>query len=180
MRLSFRVLLLVLVAVLGVGRGFGQDAQREEIQTSALSLLLSEPHEALKSSSRTVLKLTVKNVSSEAVRLPGCWLGGKWYQGYELEVRDSGGDPLPTKSPNPPETADTGNCRSYTLQPGKSFSFDIDVSRDYDLNRTGRYTIQVSLRGEVERLVTEQGLTRAVRVPIGKGRSNKATARIVE
>ncbi len=64
---------------------------------------------------------------------------------YSLEFRDSGGRPVP-KIPDKSPVGRFFDAQFGALKPGETIDNDISLRRLYDLNRPGKYTLQVSRR----------------------------------
>ena len=63
---------------------------------------------------------------------------------YHYDVRDSSGNPVPTRQMKHPELA-TGHFRLCTLKPGKTANSNGNlITKLYDLSQPGKYVIQVS------------------------------------
>ncbi len=113
------------------------------------SLAIDAPTEPLKSGAELRLLVTVKNTSDRTIgfiRSPGL-VPEEGFR-YQIDARDQQGQPAPPSA----YALELKNRRMGTfesryahwLKPGESFVDQVTVTKFYDLNQPGKYTISVA------------------------------------
>ncbi len=138
---TLRQLILMVLAILCLATaGLAQEAGPKQ---PTISVVISTPHDTVKSGSDVDLKVTVTNISDHKIRYYGSW-GSR----FRTEVRDSEGR-LIQELPRPKFQPTAGSGMGpIPLEPGEEVSFPHGLTRGlvvpptYDLSRPDKYTIQ--------------------------------------
>ena len=110
------------------------------------TVTLAAPEHSLKAGSALLLRLTVTNTSDHATRFPSTRGIADVRVIYKFHIFDELGRPVPRRvlpCERPPSVCG-GSAQSKLLQPGESFTEEIDITSLYDLSRPGKYNIWVS------------------------------------
>jgi hypothetical protein len=118
--------------------------------TPLFSVTLDAPKASLKSGAKLILRVTVTNTSDHNIpfkRTPNP-ISNEEFR-YQIEIRDADGQPAP---PSARVRALQGQIRmtedwhnhAYWLKPGESYSDDLEITKFYDLDKPGIYTVSVS------------------------------------
>jgi hypothetical protein len=139
--------LLPLLATAAVGH-----AQNAPTYEPTFSIVISTPQEVVKTGAEVRLKIVFTNNSAQplhyATGVPGRGTG----PGFEIDVRDREGKRIPEtpygvktqgKGPHHPFV---GSVFAATVQPEGTVEREVLSSKEYDLSRPDKYTVQVTER----------------------------------
>jgi hypothetical protein len=142
------VLLAMSLGMLGVGA-----AQNPKSTQSPFSVSLRAVQEVVKSGSEVRLEAIIMNTSGHEIIVSNFLPGGRpdtSGHGFKITIRDQNSvEPRLTKlgrfliNGEVGEDEEIGKVVFRHLQPGERLAYDIVISNLFDLNRPGKYTIQV-------------------------------------
>jgi hypothetical protein len=132
-------------------------AQDSRLPKRSFSLSIQGPLDPVRVGSAIPLKLTLTNPSDGDVReaiIPGT--DGKPLRSIDIRVYMASGAPVREtvygmeihgrKPPGPqggvPHGGGVLTVFTFAVKPGKTFSEDADLSKEFDLNKPGKYTVQ--------------------------------------
>lgn len=129
-------------------RGWARLASAQEAAKLPYAISANAEPAVLKSGSRIILSIALKNTSSQTIRI--MYVSGAGH-GYNFEVRDNRGELvglLPSKwrdtSGHMHLRVMAGSLRDTEVKPGQTFYDAFPLSERFDLRKPGRYTIQGS------------------------------------
>jgi hypothetical protein len=148
--LTFAMLTMALVIS---GKSTAQVAQPAPAEPK-ISITIRTAQNAVKVGSDVEVEVKMENISAEDLfyGVPG--LFGAGTTSFRWEIRDSKGTAIPmteygikANHLEPPQEGvpphvDAGSAFAGTLGPGKSVVQKLALSKEYDLNKPGKYTIQ--------------------------------------
>jgi hypothetical protein len=115
------------------------------------SVALRPPVGPIKAGDQVVLTAVTTNTSDHEVRFARSFAPREEVSDYDIDIKDSEGQTPPLTEAysrlREHPTARWGSYSTYALLPGKSFEEELIVTKLYDLNRPGKYTVSV-LRGQ--------------------------------
>jgi hypothetical protein len=118
--------------------------------TSTFSITLQTSGKAFQIGEPVVLRATITNVSDHEIKFARGF--GEQEFDFEIEVEDAKGNTPPIteayRKLKDPSTPRSGSYSTYSLEPGKSFDDELDVTKLYDMRRPGKYTVSVT-RGQL-------------------------------
>ena len=151
---QFPVLLLVAAALCSSIGIHAQVANTDSVLQPALTIKIIPVQPTVKAGSKVLVDVTLKNLSSDTVESGGR-VGDDGFE-YPMEVRDEKGagsaetkyGRLKNNHATPQDFAEGTAVIQFKaihrlLDPGMSVTDHVNVSREYDLSRPGKYTIQV-------------------------------------
>lgn len=119
--------------------------------TAPFSVALRPPAAEIKAGEDLVLAAVMTNTSEHEVRFARSFASREEVYDYDIDIKDDQGrTPPPTDAYNrlrENPTARWGSYSTYVLLPGESFKEELVVTKLYNLNRPGKYSISV-LRGQ--------------------------------
>ena len=135
MRTLFALLLTGACGVFVIGQG--------QSPKQPFAIVISAVESTVKARSSVPIKVQMTNTSSQDLDASGNWsdLTGA-DPNYVFDVRDSTGKLAPKRVYEHPELQ-FGKAIFRTVGPGGSITDTPDISRQYDMSRPGKYTIQV-------------------------------------
>lgn len=160
--------LLMLYAVLGVVFVLA-DAAFGRSPRPSFSLTVSLPRSTVKSGSDMEVDVTTKNISHKDIEVGK--VVGTAEANYEIEVTDSRGKPaVPTRYERmlrggPPAT-DHHSSMIGSLSPGQTMQEHFYANQLFELDKPGKYTIQVSTTVYVGKTAVEDATKVVVKANI--------------
>jgi len=168
-----RTLLMLTMLAAGsliIGRSTTAQVQHPASTPPRISIAINTPQAVVKAGSDVVVEVEMKNISQ--VDVPdGAPLTGGASTGFRWQVRDSSGkqvamtdygiqaNHLASSSGEPHMWA--GSFFSAPLAPGKVITQRLALTKEYDLSKPGKYTIQAT-RGDAQTDVKSNVITLTV------------------
>jgi hypothetical protein len=128
-----------------------QSEPASEAEKKAISTTISADHDVVKVGSEVRVILATKNISDKPIPYAECVHYKDMDEFYEFKVWRADGVPVQHRS-HPPYTL---NCAFDELQPGATISDYEPLSNDWDLNRPGKYFVQLDRHGTPSKLTIE-------------------------
>jgi hypothetical protein len=126
----------------------GQQGKAARTVKPTFSVSISAAQDVVKAGSAVMVNIVLTNTSDHKIGFP--WIRGSGGRNFELNVRDSKGNPA---QPVPRSGVDkngrhyarfvTGSVGVVYLEPGQAKKDEFDACDFYILTRPGKYTIQV-------------------------------------
>ena len=117
-----------------------------------ISITIKISRSGVKVGSNVDVEVEMKNISSEGVGFVPAGTMSFSSTSFRWDIRDSGGKPVPMTewglkancldSPGGVPRICAGSSFSDILDPGKSFTQKLALSKEYDLSKPSKYTIQ--------------------------------------
>jgi hypothetical protein len=148
--------MLTRVVLTVVGWGFAAMICGAEVGATQqpFSLTISTPQSTVKAGTEVKVNITMMNITNHEIYYVAPITGRETdlQSGFRTDVRDSQGKPaiettwgLKVHGTDPHRRPFSGSVVSWpiSLKPGQVFEKELTISKEYNLNEPGKYTIQV-------------------------------------